>query len=178
MSKILDAEGEQQVLDALVVVNSKLDMKMEQLMRIMAAASETVQPVAKQISAPFKQKGTTNIVALFELSDGQTVAIYLHNPDSTPNKILPDELVSWKWLLNKKDVTILVAPEKGRDLNPREVARRVMRLAEKNSAKFTKANGDRAARMAAIEAAKVQVTSKEATLAAIEADISELTVQV
>lgn len=179
MSEILDAEGEQQVLDALVVVNSKLDMKMEQLMRIMAAASETVQPVAKQISAPFKQKGTTNIVALFELSDGQTVAIYLHNPDSTPNKILPDdELVSWKWLLNKKDVTILVAPEKGRDLNPREVARRVMRLAEKNSAKFTKANGDRAARMAAIEAAKVQVTSKEATLAAIEAEISELTVQV
>lgn len=108
-----------------------------------------------------------------------TVAIYLHNPDSTPNKILPDdELVSWKWLLNKKDVTILVAPEKGRDLNPREVARRVMRLAENNSAKFTKANGDRAARMAAIEAAKVQVTSKEATLAAIEAEISELTGQV
>lgn len=86
--------------------------------------------------------------------------------------------MSWKWLLNKKDVTILVAPEKGRDLNPREVARRVMRLAEKNSAKFTKANGDRAARMAAIEAAKVQVTSKEATLAAIETEISELTVQV
>ena len=93
MAEILDTEGEYQVLDALVVVNSKLDMKMEQLMRIMAAASETVQPVAKQISAPFKQKGTTNIVALFELSDGQAVAIYLHNPDSTPNKILPT--TSW-----------------------------------------------------------------------------------
>jgi hypothetical protein len=79
-------------------------------------------------------------VALLKLSDGQTVAIYLHNPDSTPNKILPDdELISWKWLLNKKDVTILLAPEKGRDLNPREVARRAMRLAEKSSAKFNKA---------------------------------------
>ena len=62
--------------------------------------------------------------------------------------------MSWKWLLNKKDVTILVAPEKGRDLNPREVARRVMCLTEKNSAKFTKVNDDRAARMTAIEAAK------------------------
>jgi hypothetical protein len=122
MAEILGTKSEHQVLDALVAANSKLDMKMEQLMRIMAAASETVQPVAKQISAPFKQKGTTNIVALFELSDGQ-VAIYLHDPDSTPNKtLLDDELVSWKWLLNKKDVTILVAPEKGRDLNSREVA--------------------------------------------------------
>jgi hypothetical protein len=54
MAEILDTEGEHQVLDALVVVNSKLDMKMEQLMRIMTAASETVQPVAKQIRAPFK----------------------------------------------------------------------------------------------------------------------------
>lgn len=93
MSKILDAEDEQQVLDALVVVNSKLDMKMEQLMRIMTAASETVQPVAKQISAPFKQKGTTNIVALFELSDGQTVAIYLHTPTAPRTRSCPT--TSW-----------------------------------------------------------------------------------
>jgi hypothetical protein len=50
-------------------------------------------------------------------------------------------------------------------------------VAKKNSGKFTKANGDRAARMAAIEAAKVQVTSKKGTLAAIEAEISDRIVQ-
>lgn len=167
------------ILDALVVESQKLEPKLAQLQRIMEAAGGQVKPVALQISQPFKQKGTTNITALYELSDGQTVAIFFHNPDSTPNKILPtDELVSWKWLLNKLDVTILVAPEKGRDLNPREVARRIMTLAEKNSAKFAKANGARAARMAAIEQAKADVSGKEGTLAALEAEIADLTVKV
>lgn len=167
------------ILDALVVESQKLETKLSQLQRIMEAAGGAVKPVAMQISQPFRQKGTTNVVALYELSDGQTVAIFFHNPDSTPNKILPqDELVSWKWLLNKKDVTILVAPEKGRDLNPREVARRIMVLAEKNSVKFTKANGARAERMAAIEQAKEAVAGKEGTLAALEAEIADLTVKV
>lgn len=167
------------ILDALVVESQKLEPKLAQLQRIMEAAGGQVKPVALQISQPFKQKGTTNITALYELSDGQTVAIFFHNPDSTPNKILPtDEMVSWKWLLNKLDVTILVAPEKGRDLNPREVARRIMTLAEKNSTKFAKANGARAERMAAIEQAKAGVSGKEATLAALDAEIADLTVKV
>ena len=179
MSDILEDADSLDILDALVVENAKLGMKMEQLQRIMDATGETVKPISMQISEPFKQKGTTNVTALFELSDGQTVAIFFHNPDSTPNKILPqDELVSWKWLLNKKDVTILVAPEKGRDLNPREVARRIMRLAEKNSAKFQKANGARAERLAAIEQAKGAVAEKESTLASLDAEIADLTAKV
>lgn len=179
MSDILEDADSLDILDALVVENAKLGIKMEQLRRIMEATGETVKPISMQISEPFKQKGTTNVTALFELSDGQTVAIFFHNPDSTPNKILPqDELVSWKWLLNKKDVTILVAPEKGRDLNPREVARRIMRLAEKNSAKFQKANSARAERLAGIEQAKGAVAEKESTLASLDAEIADLTAKV
>lgn len=179
MADILEDADGRGVLDALVVENAKLQAKMEQLQRIMEASGDTVKPVSLQISEPFKQKGTTHITALFELSDGQTVAIFFHNPDSTPNTILPqDELVSWKWLLNKQDVTIVVAPEKGRDLNPREVARRIMRLAEKNSAKFQKANANRAERLASIEQAKQQVAEKESTLAALDIEIADLTAKV
>lgn len=179
MSDIMEDADSLEVFDALVVENAKLKLKMEQLQRIMEAAGDKVKPVALQISEPFKQKGTTNVTALFELSDGQTVAIFFHNPDSTPNKLLPqDELVSWKWLLNKKDVTILVAPEKGRDLNPREVARRVIRLAERNSAKFQKANGARSERLAGIEQSKQDVAAKESALASLDAEIAELTVKV
>jgi hypothetical protein len=95
MSDILEDADSLDILDALVVENAKLGMKMEQLQRIMDATGETVKPISMQISEPFKQKGTTNVTALFELSDGQTVAIFFHNPDSTPNKILPqDELVA------------------------------------------------------------------------------------
>ncbi|SER35588.1 MULTISPECIES: hypothetical protein [Pseudomonas] len=173
-----DSEGVV-ALDALVVVSAKLQTKMEQIQRVMEGVGEKVKPVSLQITGPFRQKGTTNICAVFELSDGQTVAIFFHNPDSTPNKILPtDELVSWKWLLNKRDITILVAPENGRDLNPREVARRVMKLAEKNSDKFAKANTARAERLASIESNKTVIAQHEDTLRALDAEIEDLEAKV
>lgn len=173
-----DSDGEM-ALDALVVQYNRVERKAEQLRRIMESAGGEIKPVSVQITPPFKQRGTTNVVIVYELSDGQTVSVWMHNPDSTPNRIKPDdELVSWAWRLNKKDVSIIVAPEKGQDLNPREVSRRIMRLAEKNSARFAKANAGRAARMENIEAMKSDVTAKEATLAALDAEHEELTVKV
>lgn len=162
-------------LDALVVPMNMLDRKTKQLQNIMNMSGGSLSVSAMQLTAPFKNRGTTNIAAVYELSDGQTVSIFFHNPDSTPNRLTPtDDLVSWKWLLNKKDITLLVAPEKGQDLNPREVARRVMRLAEKNSARFAKANENRAARMANIASLKQQVETKVATLKGLEDEIEQV----
>jgi hypothetical protein len=125
-----------------------------------------------QITEPFKQRGTANVAVVYELSDGQTLSIFFHNPDVTPQKITPtDDLISWKWMLNKKDVTIVAAPERGVDLNVREVANRLMRLAERNSATFQRANAKRSARMQAIDALKTAITEKEATLARLQREL-------
>lgn len=176
---IINQAGGGMALDALVVPFKMAEKKMAAMQRVMEAAGNTVSVTAMQVTPPFKQRGTTNVAAIFELSDGQTVSIFFHNPDTTPNKIAPDdELVSWKWMLNKKDITILVAPEKGEDLNVREVARRIMRIAEKNSAKFAAANKTRADRLAAIDGMKDQVTAKEGELAQLDAEIADLTAKV
>jgi len=165
-------------LDAMVVQSKAMEKRARLLEAIMNRQDRSVTVVSHQISEPFKQKGTTNIVVLFELSDGQTVSIYFHNPDTTPNKITPDdELVSWKWLLNKTDITILVAQERGLDLVPREVARRVMALAEKNSAKFQAANGKRAERLQAIATLKDTVLSKQQRLEQLQGELEQLKAQ-
>jgi len=69
--------------------------------------------------APISQAFDNLFSTLKTRTDDQgnvALTIYFHNPDTTPNKINPnDELVSWKWLLNKKDITIVVAPEQGKD---------------------------------------------------------------
>lgn len=153
-------------LDGLVTPYARLERKMEILRGIMERVSTAVKPVALQITEPFKQRGVANVAAVFELSDGQTVSVFLHNPDVTPNKMAPmDEVISWKWLLNKKDITIVVAPERGEDLNPREVARRIIKLAEKNSAAFTRANAKRSERMQNIENLKTEIVGLEKELA-------------
>lgn len=124
-----------------------------------------------QIIGPFKKDGVTMITALFNLTDGQTVSIVFHNPDSTPAKITPtDTVIAWKWMLNKKDITIIVAPEKGEDLKPMDVAKRIMKLAEKNSAAFQRANGKVSEQNQAITDLKTEITELESRLAQAQAD--------
>lgn len=158
--------------DALVSPYARLERKMELLRGIMERAGDKVKPVAMQITEPFKQRGVAHVAVIFELSDGQTVSIYFHNPDGSPGKMAPtDEVISWKWLLNKKDITIVVAPERGSDLNVREVARRIMRLSEKNSAAFQRVNARRAERMGAIQALKNEISELETELAAAQHEL-------
>jgi hypothetical protein len=166
MADILEDADEILVFDALVSTYAGLERKMQALLNVMTRAGDTVKPMALQISEPFKQSGVAQVAVVFELSDGQTVSIFFHNPDVTPQKMAPgDSLVSWKLLLNKKDVTIVVAPERGLDLNVREVATRIMKLAEKNSAAFARANAKRAENVAAIESLKTEITALETELA-------------
>lgn len=166
-----DAEGAL-AFDALVTPYAKLERRMELLRGIMERTGDKVKPVALQITDPFKQRGVANVAAIFELSDGQTVTIFFHNPDVTPNKMAPaDEVISWKWLLNKKDITIVVAPERGADLNIREVARRIMRLAEKNSEAFQRVNATRATRMQNIQSLKDEIAGLENELATAQHEL-------
>jgi hypothetical protein len=168
---IEDADGAL-AFDALVTPYAKLERKMEVLQGVMVRSGESVKPVAMQVTEPFKQRGVANVAAIFELSDGQTVSIFFHNPDVTPNKMAAsDEVISWKWLLNKKDITIVVAPERGEDLNVREVARRIIRLAEKNSPAFQRANTKRAERMQGIQALKDEITTLETELATAQHEL-------
>jgi hypothetical protein len=128
-------------LDAMVTPYVYLERKMEAMSRILNRYGQSLKPVAMAISQPFAGNGTVNIAVKFDLSDGQTITVFFHNPDTTPKKLAPtDEMISWKWLINKKDVTIVVAPEKGLDLDPKQVCARLMRLAEKNSPAFQRAN--------------------------------------
>ncbi|TDR30332.1 hypothetical protein [Hydromonas duriensis] len=152
---------------ALIVNAAKIENKAKQLGMALSRASQgvTLTDNGVTVSQPFKQNGSTQMVMLFEMSDGQTISVYLHNPDVKPNQLQGDDvLVSWKWLLNRKDITIVVAKENGKDLALSQVAARIMALVEKNSARFTKANANRQVRMKQIADLEAQVATKEATL--------------
>lgn len=143
-----DSDGVLAVFDALVTPYARLKRKIEQLGMVMDKSVPGVTTVSVQISEPFKQNGNVQVAVVYELSDGQTATVMFHNPDSTPTKLSSnDEMISWKWMLNKKDITIVVAPENGRDLAVREVGRRIMKLALKNSAAFARVNQKRAERL-------------------------------
>lgn len=168
---LADAEGG--TFDALVVQASKAEQKLGQLKMAMERAGGEIKPVAMQITEPFRQNGTTNVAAVIEMDDGQTVSVYLHNPDVTPSKLAPsDALISWRWMLNRRDITIVAAPEKGDDLRPMEVAKRVMALVQKNSPAFKRANERRAANMQEIKSLNDEIGDLEKRKAMLEHQIS------
>ena len=179
MSDITEHLGDSgEMLDAMVIEYKQFERKAGQLLKVMQNTGGEVRPVGVEVSKPFKSKGTTQVAMLFGMSDGQSLSVFFHNPDSTPSKLTPaDELISWKWVQNKKDITAVVAPESGQDINPRIVARRIMALIQKNSAKFIKANEGKEARTAALDEQKALVESKTGELANLDAQILDLTAQ-
>lgn len=165
MAEILADSDGVLTFDALVIPFARIESRMAILRKVLDRAGDAVKVAAVQVSDPFTQRGSTNVAVIYELTDGQTVSIFFHNPDVTPKKIVAgDDLISWKWMLNKRDITVAVAPERGRDLDVRTVAARIMRIANLNSARFVAANGKRAEKLQVIADLKTDLATKEGEL--------------
>ncbi|MGJ0577252.1 hypothetical protein ACR71G_03850 [Xenorhabdus bovienii] len=77
------------------------------------------------------------MVAKIPLSDGQSVSIIFHSPTSDNGRIQNDDvLTAFRFLLNKRDVSHVVAPMNGRDISLPQVCQSLSNLIERNSSKF------------------------------------------
>ncbi|NCC41655.1 MAG: hypothetical protein EOM21_20015, partial [Gammaproteobacteria bacterium] len=74
-------------LDGVVTQYQKIERIAGQMERVMLRASGDVKPIAHQVSDPFIQLAVLHVAVIFELSDGQTISVFFHNPDTTPKKI-------------------------------------------------------------------------------------------
>ncbi len=167
--------------DALIVEygtgdGSGINLLMNRLNTAMNKASVgKVKPVNVTLTKPFKRNGVTNVAVLFEFDDGQSVTIVFHNPDSTPGKLASgDILTSWKIMLNKRDVTAALSPPEGENVQLPDLAKRILLVVEKNSARFQRANSKKAEDVAALEAAQGRVGEKKQKLTGLLAEVEAL----
>lgn len=140
-----------------------------------------------------KVQGLAILPAIIPLSDGQTVTVMFHSPSGDQGRIAAnDTLVAFQFLLNKKDVTHVVAPMGGQDMSLSQVTMSLSNLIEKNTEKFQR-NQKRQLRMksdlAAATATLASLTSQEPQLndaltqlnsdgAALQNQLSTLQVQI
>ena len=95
--------------------------------------------------------------AQIPLSDGQSVSLVFHSPTAENGKIRNhDTLVAFQFLINKRDVTHIVAPIGGRDVSLQQVSQALANLIEKNSGKFTKQKDAQAKLKSEIEATRAE----------------------
>lgn len=163
-------------LDALMDTNNRLDLMKERLFRALAKQSVDGLSVTDAVlTKPFKKAGMANVAMQFNLSDGQTFTILFHNPDADPKKLSPqDTMVSWKWMLNKRDITAAVSPKNGENVQLAPLATRMMKVAKANSKRFAAAQSKKAQNQQALTDAQKEVDDKKAKLDAINAHIAEL----
>ncbi|PHM39096.1 hypothetical protein Xmau_03000 [Xenorhabdus mauleonii] len=93
------------------------------------------------------------MAAKIPLSDGQSVSIILHSPTSDNGRIQNnDVLTAFRFLLNKRDVSHVIAPMNGRDISLPQVCQSLSNLIERNSGKFQRQAANAAKLRADIEA--------------------------
>lgn len=161
--------------DSIISQVSRMDGLSNRILVAMNKAGDKVKPVNVTKTDPFKKNGVVNIAQIFEMDDGQTVTIVYHNPDSTPTKLDPKDLVtSWKFLLNKRDVSAVLQPKSGKDVKIPMLAKRMMMIVEANSARF-KRNQERQlkAENTLIELQKIE-QEKQAELTQLDQEIDSL----
>lgn len=134
------------------------------------------------IGKPKKSGLFATVTVQFPVSDGQTITIIFHSPDGNKMLITPsDEILAFRWLLNKRDITVAVSPEGEADVSLEEVGRRVAMLVEKNMKAFATKSKDIVDQKAAltevqgqVDAAKTDNATALQTLAENQAATTQL----
>lgn len=168
--------AEEHSFDALMDKKVRLTLLKDRLFNAMSRAGDAELSVTNVTETkPFKRQGVTNIAFIFDLSDGQKLSIWFHNPDSTPSQLKADDvMISWKWMLNKRDVTAVLSPKQGDNVQLPVLAARIMRVARKNSKKFKAAQDRAAAIEQELQDAQALVDAKQGEINQLDTDIAGL----
>lgn len=137
--------GADLIAEAVTAVKNRLDRTMSALVRVFARHGDKVQPYNFPSIGPDRKNALFAYKTVtFTMDDGQTVSILFHSPGRDPMKLVADDLlIAYRWMLNRRDITAIVSPEGGRDINLQTMARRIMQLVEENSEKFQANNEKR-----------------------------------
>lgn len=125
--------------DAIKTTKNRIDTTMGAFGRTLNSQLNGTGIEAAQavVGNPHKAGQFAVMSAQFPLSDGQAITIVFHSPTNDPSKITEqDELIAFRFLLNKRDVTHVVASSGGQDISLKQTTLVLANLAERNSARF------------------------------------------
>ena len=128
------------ILEAIVIEKfSKTDRRMAAVVRILNKhlGDSEINALDPIVGKPKKTGTYAYVTVQLPFSDGQIVSVIFHSPEGDKKRIGPaDEIIAFRWLLNKRDITHVVAPEDGSEVSLETIAKRLTQLVVKNSARF------------------------------------------
>lgn len=163
--------------DSIIVEYQYLDKLMNMLHKAMQTSSKGGVKVTKveQSEKPFRHKKVLNVAVAYDFEDGQTITILFHNPDRDAKRIGPqDTLLSWKILMNNRDVTGVIQPNQGEGIALPVLAGRIAKLINQNSARFKRTQTKKAESAKALADTEQRILDKQNQKTALAAEIEGL----
>ena len=163
--------------DSIIVEYQYLEKLMGMLHKVMQSTSKGGVKIlnVEQSEKPFKHKKVLNIAVSYSFEDGQSITILFHHPDREAKKIAPqDTLISWKILMNSRDITGAIQPNQGEGIAMPVLAGRIMKLINQNSARFKRTQAKKAENVQALADAEQRLLDKQDAKVALEAEIQGL----
>lgn len=177
---LFSMDAQEAGFDALMDTKSRLPLLKDRLFKALSRAGTDDLAITNVTQTKeFKRQGVINTAFVFDLSDGQKLSIWFHKPTSTPSKLLPsDIMISWKWMLNKRDVTAALSPKQGDNVQLPSLAQKIMRVAAKNSKRFKSTQKRNAALAQELLDAQKAIEDKNATIDQLDTDIADLNTKI
>ena len=163
--------------DSIIVEYQYLEKLMGMLHKVMQSTSKGGVKIlnVEQSEKPFKHKKVLNIAVSYSFEDGQSITILFHHPDREAKNIAPqDTLISWKIMMNSRDITGAIQPNQGEGIAMPILAGRIMKLVNQNSARFKRTQAKKAENVQALADAEQRLLDKQDAKVALEAEIQGL----
>lgn len=182
LANLLESIGvEYPDFDSIIVEYQYLDKLIDMLHKAMQTASKGGVKVLNvdRSEKPFRHKKVLNVAVSYDFEDGQSITILFHNPDRDAKRISPlDTLLSWKILMNKRDVTGVIQPNQGEGIALPVLAGRVVKLINQNSARFKRTQAKKAEIAQTLADAEQRIADKQNQKTALSSEIQGLLDQI
>ena len=161
----IDPVDESFILEAIVVDKfSKTEHRMKAVVRTLNRhlSDSGISALDPQIGTPQKSGGWAYVTVQIPFSDGQSVSVIFHAPEGDKRRISEnDTIIAFRWLLNRRDITHVVAPEDGSEVSLETLAKRISQLVVKNSERFQRTQKEAETERRELEALKQAVSEAE-----------------
>lgn len=138
----VDVVSDAAIFEAIVVDKfSKTEHRMLAVKRAFKKymGDSEIQVLDPIVGQPKTTGGFAYVTVQFPFTDGQVITIVFHSPEGDKKKIGPqDQIIAYQWLLNKRDITEVVAPENGKEISLENICKKTSQLLIKNSKRFEK----------------------------------------
>ncbi|HHF2973032.1 TPA: hypothetical protein ACPJ0I_003996 [Vibrio diabolicus] len=165
----------QMMLEAFKSKASRLELRAQQFGKHLERKTPTLSVEAVEVGKPRKSGAVAVQMVKIPFSDGQSISIAFHAPDNDPLKINPDDtLIAFRFLMNSRDITHVVAPKGNMDLSLKEVTNKLAQLLENNSEKFVAAKAKKDADKKALEEAQQKAQELDEQAAQLGEEATDL----